>query len=427
MARGLNKPRARQRRVALLVLATVVLALHIGVTNHVAEGLIDFSAAQAMPARIEVAYVRELELAAPPAVAPQIVATAPLAMPPAIAPPAPAASSPDGAASAALAAKAAAAAKAAKAARDAKARALKPTPPEPLPEIAQQSASESQTELVPESSPEPVIAAAAEPASSASAPEPAVAAASSLPVDTASVAAEGVAAGASAASGAAVFDWPASTRVSYVLTGNYRGEVQGDAHVEWVRVGNRYQVHLDLIVGPSFAPLITRRMSSDGELGPSGLMPRRYDQDTKVVMRDRKRIAMSFDPDTVVLANGDRRDSVPGVQDTASQFVQLTYLFTTRPELLKVGGSFEVPLALPNRVDRWTYDVLAEETLHTSFGPLASFHLKPRRELTKPGDLRAEIWFAPQLRYLPVRIRIEQDTANFVDLMIARKPQLASP
>ena len=41
-------------------------------------------------------------------------------------------------------------------------------------------------------------------------------------------------------------------------------------------------------------------------------------------------------------------------------------------------------------------------------------------------DLTAEIWFAPQLRYLPVRIRVEQDPQTFVDLVIARKPELAS-
>lgn len=383
----------------LLALALVVFSAHVAVTNHIAEGMIDFGAAQAMPARIEVAYVRELELAAPPAAAAPPVA--PVAAPPAVAP------------------AASAAASGATNVKTAKAAKPRVTAPEPEP-----PAEAAPAEQPPEPAPEPAITAAAEPALAASAPEPVSAAASEPALDTAAAAAEAV---ASAASGAATFDWPASTRVTYVLTGNYRGEVQGDAQVEWVRAGNRYQVHLDLTVGPSFAPLITRRMSSDGELGPGGLEPRRYDQDTKVVMRDRKRIAMSFDPQTVTLANGDRRDSVPGVQDTASQFVQLTFLFTTRPDLLKVGGSFEVPLALPNRVDRWTYDVLGEETLYTSFGPLQSFHLKPRRESTKSGDLRAEIWFAPQLRYLPVRIRIEQDAANFVDLMIARKPQMASP
>jgi hypothetical protein len=230
-----------------------------------------------------------------------------------------------------------------------------------------------------------------------------------------------------AASAVAAFEWPASTRMSYELTGNYRGAVSGSAQVEWIRVGSHYQVHLDLIVGPSIAPVITRRMSSDGEITAEGLAPRRYDQDTKVVMRERHRATIVFEPGSVVLANGERRDTVPGVQDTASQFVQLTYVFSTRPELLRIGGTVDIPLALPHKVDVWTYDVVEEETLYTSFGPLPSIHLKPRRLVPRPGELSAEIWFAPQLRYMPVRIRISQDVETYVDLLIAKRPEMGAP
>ena len=38
-----------------------------------------------------------------------------------------------------------------------------------------------------------------------------------------------------------------------------------------------------------------------------------------------------------------------------------------------------------------------------------------------------ELWIAPELRYLPVRIRIEQDPATFIDLMISGKPEMAAP
>jgi len=222
------------------------------------------------------------------------------------------------------------------------------------------------------------------------------------------------------------FEWPVSTRVSYRLTGNVRGEVNGDARVEWVRVGSRYQVHLDVTVGLSFAPLMTRTMSSDGDITAQGLAPRRYDQDTKVGFGAHQRVAVLFEPDAVVLATGQRRERWDGMQDTASQFIQLTYLFGTRPELLRPGGALEVPLALPRNTSRWIYDVIGEETVYTPFGPIQAVHLTPRRAVVKGGDLSAETWFAPQLRYLPVRIRIQQDTETFIDLVIARKPELAA-
>jgi len=68
-----------------------------------------------------------------------------------------------------------------------------------------------------------------------------------------------------------------------------------------------------------------------------------------------------------------------------------------------------------------------EEVLYTPFGQLNAFHVKPRR-ITRPGsELRIEIWFAPQLRYLPARIRVEQDAETYVELMLDRRPQIASP
>ena len=216
--------------------------------------------------------------------------------------------------------------------------------------------------------------------------------------------------------------------MSYWLTGNYRGPVTGSAQVEWIHVGPHYQVHLDLLIGPEFAPIVTRRMSSDGAITAAGLAPQRYDQVTRLMLHDPTRSSIVFEPGAVRLATGVRSPSPPGVQDTASQFVQLSYLFNIRPALLRVGTRIDLPLALPRQVDLWTYDVVGEEVINTPFGALASVHLKPRqRAHPQPGELKAEIWFAPQLRYLPVRIRIEQDADTWVDLMISKRPELGAP
>jgi hypothetical protein len=258
-------------------------------------------------------------------------------------------------------------------------------------------------------------------------PEPAEPApAASAPVAVAAEASAPSALPATAASAATpAFEWPVSTRVSYLLTGNYRGEVNGSAQVEWVRSGSHYQVHVDFIVGPKIAPLITQRSTSDGEITAAGLAPRRYDQDIKFLMSDRPRQTVLFDAGYVVLANGEVRTALPGLQDTASQFVQLTYLFSTRPELLRVGGSVDIPLALPKKVDVWTYDVVEQELLNTPLGPLTGIHLKPRGE-RKAGTLSVEMWFAPQLQYFPARLRFEQDAQTYIDLMISRPPEIAN-
>jgi hypothetical protein len=269
-----------------------------------------------------------------------------------------------------------------------------------------------------------VAAPAAEAAVSAAGPDAPVveASAPSAAVDSAALVSP------AASAPAAVFEWPPSTRLTYVLTGNYRGEVNGSARVQWVRHDSHYQVHLDVAIGPSFAPLISRRMTSDGELGERGLTPHRYDEATRVLFRQPGRATVLFGPELVTLADGSQQQALPDVQDTASQFVQLTWLFTTQPELLRAGNTVTMALALPKRTGRWVYDVLGQEQLYTPIGVLDAYHLKPRLGERRPGnELSAEVWFAPTLQYLPVRLRIAQDADTFIDLMLDSAPMQAAP
>jgi len=371
-----------------------VAIVHGCVTRDIADRMSEFAQSARMPPRLEVAYVRTLEPEAPKAVAPPMAMPEPVRRPRRSAPV-------RAAAHASAPAEAASEATASASAPDAAASESEQIAPASAPGSA---ASAPPVAAEPAAASEPSVAEAAPP--SASTPSPVVPARGVADVQP--------------------FDWPASTRVSYVLTGSYRGDVTGSAQVEWIRVGLRYQVNLDFIVGPDFAPIIHRRMTSSGELTADGLTPSRYDEETQVAFRDRRRVTLRFEGDDVVLANGERRERWRGVQDTASQFVQLTYLFTLQPELLRPGRAVQVPLALARSVSRWTYDVLDETELQTPFGPLPAVHLRPRRDVVKPGDLTAEIWFSPQLRYLPVRIRVEQDPQTYVDLVIARKPELAA-
>ncbi len=364
-----------RRGAALVGLCIAVSAVHVWFAQQWAlhSQLGDGAAASSLR-RIEVAFVRELAPAAP-APAPAVVARR--AARPAALPLAPAASAPADPPAAVIV--------------------------EPVPAPA---AIEPEVDAT--------LRAAAPPAT-----EPAVGPVAALlpPLPPASAPTTAAAVG---------FDWPPSTRLTYTLTGDYRGPVDGAAQVEWLRSGNRYQVHLDVRIGAAFAPIVTRRMSSEGELVDSGLRPLRYEEETKVLLRDARRASVRFEPDRIVLASGRDSPTEPGVQDTASQFVQLTWLFTTQPDRLRVGQTLEMPLALPRRVDRWIYDVVAEELLHTPAGAIPTLYLKPRREAKAGGDLVVETWYAPSLQYLPVRIRIRQDERNYVDLMLDRLPQQGS-
>lgn len=359
----------------MLALVAIVSMAHWWLATLLPQVRLGEGSAERMPKRIEVAFVRELAQAAPPVAAPVAVAKRRAARPkPAAAPkPAEAASAPDSAAQAEF-----------------------PAPSADAAPVVQADATEpSPTDIPPQPAATEALAAAAAASDAASAP--------------------------------VAFEWPPSTRLSYTLMGNYRGEVSGGAQVEWVRVGTRYQVHMDVWVGAQAAPLVGRRMSSDGELTDNGLEPKRYDEETRALFRELRRRTILFEAERVLLPNGKQSERLPGMQDAASQFVQLTWMFTMRPELLQVGQRIEIPLALPNNVDRWAYDVVERVVLNTPVGLIDTFHMKPRRELRPNRDLVADVWFAPSLQYLPVRLLIRQDEATYVDMMLERLPQQAAP
>ncbi len=389
--------------LALLLLTLGVSAMHLWLAQRLWPQPLGLALENSAPKRIEVVFVRELAPAAPPAVVP------------ALAPPAPprvavAAVAPAAAASASVSAAESVSAELLPPLPVSTAAPL-PTPTPAAPPLQSLATAEREPDLAP--------TLAASPAGL----EPPAALAAELPARLPAVAQLPPAAHAEI--------WPPSTRLSYVLNGHYKGPVEGQARVEWLRNGTRYQVHMDVSVGPSFAPLMSRRVSSEGEITATGLLPQRFDEVTRALLRDPRQLTVLLGADRVRLANGQERPRPTGVQDSASQFVQLTWLFTTQPELLKAGRSIELPLALPRTLENWTYDVVGPETLHTPAGIVEAVHVKPRRDVPRDarpgGDLAAELWVAPSLQYLPVRILIRQDANNYLDLQLERLPQQAAP
>jgi hypothetical protein len=372
----------RLRRAALVLLALAVTVAHLLLAERVwpaGAGAVVLAA----PRAFDIRFVHELLPAEPPVAPPAKAARRAAA--------APAAAAPASAAALAVAAPA--------------------------------SAANAQTE--PAAPTDPVAAAEPAPTVATADAAPAAAAAGSAEADTAAP----TTAGTGVQAGGAGFEWPPSTRLQYHLSGDFRGPVEGQASVEWRREASRYQVDLTLSIGPAVAPLVSRSITSEGDITADGLRPARYDEITRMVLRDSRRLVVQMEEDRVVLAGGRVLPRPPGLQDSASQFVQLTWLFTTDPTRLREGQQIELPLALPRRLGLWVYEVGATEEVQTPAGPVAAVHVKPRRDLPllpRPGgELAAEVWFAPSLQYLPVRMLIRQDEQTWVELRLASLPQQA--
>lgn len=384
-----------RQRLKLLALAGLVLAVHVLVLEWIGRVA---DAISALPAMAPVMYTRMLQPATPPpltavAAAPRAmpeprVHAAPLPKPPASAPkPKP------------------------------KPRPKpKPTPkpqPDPAPAPPPMPGEAPPPQEEPPRLSEPDVAQAAPPEVAASAPSsPAsqAVAAASAPASAASAPAL-VASAPASATAPALDTWPTDTRLTYQLGGNWRsGPLYGDARVAWQRDGAKYQVRLDV----NIRVFGTQVLTSQGEVTPNGLLPRVYEE-----LRPKHRRTTRLGDTAVTLDNGNTVPRPPGVQDTASQFVELSHRFATGREPLAVGQAVTVWLARPGGVDRWTYDIVDEEVLRLpQLGAVPAFHLKPRPIAAARGNITAEMWFAPSLQYLPVRIRVTMGEEAHLDLLV---------
>jgi hypothetical protein len=234
-------------------------------------------------------------------------------------------------------------------------------------------------------------------------------------------------------------EWPADTRLTYQLSGYFRGDLHGDAQVQWTRPSaalsadtaqatvatnstvpsERYQVRINIAIG-----FVKAQLQSQGRVRSTGLQPSAYEEQ----LPSGGRRSVTLNAREVQLADG-RRLARPGddlalVQDTASQFVDLGHRFSTGRAVLKEGEVLRVWLARPGGMDEWTYDVGPAETIYLpTLGPVQAYHLRPRPLAAARGSITAEMWFAPSLQYLPVRIKISLSQDAHLDLLVQKIEQ----
>lgn len=205
--------------------------------------------------------------------------------------------------------------------------------------------------------------------------------------------------------------WPPDARLTYRLEGQWRGgPLSGTARVQWQRQGTRYQAQVEIEI----PPFVQRTLTSQGDVTPQGLVPRVYEERS----RNRRR-ALQMGETDITLADGRNVPRPAGLQDTASQFVELGHRFATGVHALAVGEVITLPLARPGNVDTWTYDVIAQDRVTIPrLGEVVAWRLRPRPIATRRDNLSAEIWFAPSLQHLPVRIRIALGEEAELDLQV---------
>lgn len=201
------------------------------------------------------------------------------------------------------------------------------------------------------------------------------------------------------------FEWPKATKVSFRIDGYLLGKITGNATIEWVRKDDRYQIFFDARAGLVFSA----QGSSEGNITPEGLYPTRNEARGSAPFKEIPNRSIVFDRDEITFPNGDKVARPEDVQDLASMAIQLVYKFTLNPKLLTPGNTLNVKIATAKQLENIALDVVGEETIDTPMGPIKAFHVKPRKavETGTPFPL-LDIWFAPNLQYLPIRLFAER-------------------
>ncbi|MFN4349638.1 MAG: DUF3108 domain-containing protein [Hylemonella sp.] len=200
---------------------------------------------------------------------------------------------------------------------------------------------------------------------------------------------------------------PGSLRLKYTLRGELSSlSYQASGELLWAHDGQNYEARME--VGAFL--LGSRVQHSRGRITPAGLQPQRF------VDRVRQDRVAEFDhaQSQIRFSEGAPTVALPqDAQDQLSIFVQLGSLISTTPQRYPRGTAITLPAVGVYGPESWSVVVEDEETLNLPGGEMRA--LKLTRAPERADEPRAEIWLAPALGWLPVRIRLSQGNGDFID------------
>ena len=207
---------------------------------------------------------------------------------------------------------------------------------------------------------------------------------------------------------------PPSTRLLYDVSGNVKG-IGYKAHgtLDWTVTDGRYEARMEMRV----LLLGSRSQTSTGRIGPNGLMPERFAD------KSRSEKAAHFDAAQQRIRFSSNAPEVPlqpGAQDRLSLFLQLASLLQARPQAYTTGQTVDMQVAGTGDAPIWRFDVGEESTISLPAGEFKVRHLvrQPRKEF----DSTVEMWLAPSLQHLPVRLRVKQSNGDVADQQLSQMP-----
>ena len=251
-------------------------------------------------------------------------------------------------------------------------------------------------------------------AAAASAPLAAAASASvtAPPAADAAVALAQVATPKGAAAPAYNYVFPPSVRLKYDVAGSVKGFkyfVSGD--LSWLHEGGNYIARLEI----SHFLLGSKVQTSKGSITARGLEPLRFGEKVRSEVaahfeRDKGKVSFSANTPDVPL--------LPLAQDQVSIFVQLAAMFAADGQAFAPGSKLAFQTIGARGAEDWDFLLAPPERLKIQGKEFTAYKLV--REHRADYDTRAELWLAPELEGMPLRIRLTQTSGDEIDMVWTR-------
>lgn len=207
---------------------------------------------------------------------------------------------------------------------------------------------------------------------------------------------------------------PSSARLDYSVEGQSRGvNFNASGSLDWLNDGTGYSARMEIRI----FLLGSRSQTSEGHLLATGLQPERFadkSRSERAAHFDRSQNRVRFSN------NAPDAELLPGAQDRLSVFLQLAGLLNARPEAYPAGHTIELPVVGTSGLEVWRFQVQDLTSLDLPAGSLIARHLI--REPQGLYSTRVDLWLAPSLGHLPVRIRLTQDNGDVVDQRLTALP-----
>lgn len=203
---------------------------------------------------------------------------------------------------------------------------------------------------------------------------------------------------------------PEKLVLRYEVRSGEEGFSLGQATYTWRVTGDRYA--LDSVAeATGLTALFTQArivQSSEGRLGPTGLMPERFSME-----RNRKRhYSARFDWEGRRLLLP--KDEVVALRDHTQDL--LSFPFHLAMTIAEEDTAWMQPVTNGRMLKGYRFVQVGRETLEQGGKALQTLHLRGTRAFE--GNL--EVWLAPDLHWLPVRIRTEDTKGRVTDLRLTR-------